>query len=73
MFYVDWFELPKITAALLAGIYPFINLFARPGGGYLSDKYGRKLTLMIVFFGVSLSFIASKYAQSRMATCLNLY
>jgi NNP family nitrate/nitrite transporter-like MFS transporter len=58
MFYVDWFELPKITAALLAGIYPFINLFARPGGGYLSDKYGRKLTLMIVFFGVSLSFIA---------------
>jgi NNP family nitrate/nitrite transporter-like MFS transporter len=23
MFYVDWFELPKITAALLAGVYPF--------------------------------------------------
>ncbi|MDC9714994.1 MAG: MFS transporter, partial [Gammaproteobacteria bacterium] len=42
MFYVDWFELPKITAALLAGVYPFINLFARPGGGYLSDKFGRK-------------------------------
>lgn len=58
MFYVDWFELPKITAALLAGVYPFINLFARPGGGYLSDKYGRKLTLMIVFSGISLSFLA---------------
>jgi NNP family nitrate/nitrite transporter-like MFS transporter len=43
---------------LLAGVYPFINLFARPGGGYLSDKYGRKLTLMIVFLGISLSFIA---------------
>jgi NNP family nitrate/nitrite transporter-like MFS transporter len=28
------------------------------GGGYLSDKYGRKLTLMIVFLGISLSFIA---------------
>ena len=58
MFYVNWFELPKITAALLAGVYPFINLFARPGGGYLSDKYGRKLTLMIVFSGISLSFLA---------------
>lgn len=57
MFYVDWFELPKITAALLAGIYPFINLVARPGGGYLSDKYGRKLTLIVVFSGVALSFI----------------
>lgn len=58
MFYVDWFELPKITAALLAGVYPFINLFARPGGGYLSDKYGRKLTLIVAFSGVTLSFIA---------------
>lgn len=58
MFYVDWFELPKITAALLAGVYPFINLFARPGGGYLSDKFGRKLTLVVVFSGVTLSFLA---------------
>ncbi|SMN16209.1 Nitrate/nitrite transporter [uncultured Candidatus Thioglobus sp.] len=58
MFYVDWFELPKITAALLAGVYPFINLFARPGGGYLSDKFGRKLTLIVVFSGVALSFLA---------------
>lgn len=58
MFYVDWFDLPKITAALLAGVYPFINLFARPGGGYLSDKYGRKLTLIVVFAGVTLSFLA---------------
>ncbi len=58
MLYVDWFEFPKITAALLAGMYPFINLFARPGGGYLSDKYGRKLTLTIVFSGISLSFLA---------------
>jgi NNP family nitrate/nitrite transporter-like MFS transporter len=58
MFYVDWFELPKITAALLAGVYPFINLFARPGGGYLSDKFGRKLTLIVVFAGVTLSFLA---------------
>ncbi len=58
MFYVDWFELPKITAALLAGMYPFINLFARPGGGYLSDKYGRKVTLAVLFSGITLSFLA---------------
>jgi NNP family nitrate/nitrite transporter-like MFS transporter len=57
MFYVDWFELPKITAALLAGVYPFINLFARPGGGWISDKIGRKLTLMIAFAGIATSFL----------------
>lgn len=57
MFYVDWFELPKITAAVLAGIYPFINLVARPGGGWISDKIGRRLTLLLVFSGISISFV----------------
>ena len=57
MFYVSWFELPKVTAALLAGIYPFINLFARPGGGWISDKVGRKITLIIVFAGITGSFL----------------
>jgi len=57
MFYVNWFEVPKITAALLAGIYPFINLVARPGGGWISDKIGRKLTLGIVFTGITASFL----------------
>ena len=57
MFYVSWFELDKITAALLAGIYPFINLVARPGGGWLSDIIGRKLTLIIVFAGITAGFL----------------
>lgn len=57
MFYVDWFELPKVTAALLAGVYPFINLVARPAGGWISDKIGRKLSLIIAFCGLSISFI----------------
>ncbi|NOX75045.1 MAG: MFS transporter [Gammaproteobacteria bacterium] len=57
MLYVNWFDVPKVTAALLAGIYPFINLFARPGGGWISDKIGRKLTLGIAFTGITASFL----------------
>lgn len=57
MFYVTWFDVPKVTAALLAGIYPFINLVARPGGGWISDKIGRKLTLGIAFAGITISFL----------------
>lgn len=57
MFYVTWFDVPKVTAALLAGIYPFINLVARPGGGWISDKIGRRLTLGIVFAGITVSFL----------------
>jgi len=57
MFYVSWFDIPKVTAALLAGIYPFINLVARPGGGWISDLIGRKRTLVIVFAGITASFL----------------
>ena len=42
LFYVDNFHVEPITAGLLAGIYPVINLIARPAGGWLSDKIGRK-------------------------------
>lgn len=57
MFYVEWFELPKVTAAFLAGIYPFLNLMARPGGGWVSDRIGRRRTLIIVFAGATASFL----------------
>ena len=57
MFYVSWFDIPKVTAALLAGIYPFLNLVARPGGGWISDLIGRKRTLIIVFAGITASFL----------------
>lgn len=57
MFYVTWFDIPKVTAALLAGIYPFVNLVARPGGGWISDIIGRKKTLIIVFAGITGSFL----------------
>lgn len=57
MFYVSWFDIPKVTAALLAGIYPFVNLIARPGGGWISDLIGRKRTLIIVFAGIAGGFL----------------
>ncbi len=57
MFYVDMFGLDKVTAGLLAGSYAFINLVARPMGGLISDKFGRKITLLIVFIGIGASFM----------------
>ncbi|MBN4078853.1 MFS transporter [Gammaproteobacteria bacterium AH-315-C21] len=57
LFYVSWFDIPKVSAALLAGVYPFVNLVARPGGGWLSDIIGRRRTLIIVFAGITTSFL----------------
>lgn len=57
LFYVDMFGLDKVWAGVLAGIYPVINLVARPAGGLFSDKIGRRRTLIIVFVGIALSFL----------------
>lgn len=56
LYYVDTFKVEPVMAGILAGIYPVINLFARPAGGWLSDKIGRKLTLGIVTSGAAISF-----------------
>ncbi len=56
LYYVDTFNVEPILAGILAGIYPVINLFARPAGGWLSDKIGRKLTLGIATSGATFSF-----------------
>ncbi len=56
LYYVDTFNVAPVKAGILAGIYPVINLFARPAGGWLSDKIGRKLTLGIVSAGAAISF-----------------
>lgn len=57
LFYVDMFGLDKVMAGMLAGSYAVINLVARPAGGLLSDKLGRKKTLVVVFLGIAASFM----------------
>lgn len=56
LYYVDTFNVEPIMAGVLAGIYPVINLFARPAGGWISDKIGRKITLGIASAGSAVSF-----------------
>ncbi len=43
-------------AALLAGFFMAMNLVARPGGGFLSDKIGRKKTLLLTVLGAACGY-----------------
>ncbi len=53
LFFLQTFEgLSQAEAALLASGFAFMNLAARPGGGWLSDKFGRRKTLMILTTGL---------------------
>lgn len=69
-YYVDTFDVEPILAGMLAGIYPFINLFARPAGGWLSDKIGRKIVLCLVTGGVAASFFILSHVNSAWALWL---
>ena len=57
-FFADTFELSMAVAGLLAGLYAFMNLMSRPGGGLISDKFGRKKTLLILTAGLALGYFS---------------
>ena len=53
LFFAEVFELDMVYAGLLASAYAFMNLMSRPGGGWLSDRFGRKKTLLILTAGLA--------------------
>lgn len=56
LFFMDTFELSQVTAGLLASGYAFMNLIARPGGGLISDKFGRKRSLLVLLTGLMVGY-----------------
>ncbi len=65
LFFKDTFGLTQVQAGLLASGYAFMNLFARPGGGWLSDKFGRKPTLVILLLGLTVGYFAMSQITSE--------
>lgn len=56
-FYQDTFNLSVFWGSFIAGaVFASFNLFARPIGGYMSDKMGRKLSLSILLAGTAVGY-----------------
>lgn len=64
LFFAEVFELDMVVAGLLASGYAFMNLMSRPGGGWLSDKYGRKKTLLILTAGLAAGYVVMSLIDS---------
>jgi MFS transporter, NNP family, nitrate/nitrite transporter len=57
-FFEQTFHLTHHIAGPVAAAYPFMNLFARPAGGLISDKVGsRKWTLTAMIAGVGIGYL----------------
>ncbi|MGP4040514.1 nitrate/nitrite transporter [Gracilibacillus sp. D59] len=56
-FFEETFSLGVAQAGLIASSFAFMNLMSRPSGGWFSDKFGRKKTLMIFIAGLAIGYI----------------
>ncbi|WOT03857.1 NarK family nitrate/nitrite MFS transporter [Shewanella youngdeokensis] len=56
LFFAETFELGLAQAGMVASSYAFMNLMSRPGGGWLSDRFGRKSTLLILTAGLAMGY-----------------
>ena len=64
LYFSETFNLDMVYAGLLASLYAFMNLMSRPGGGWLSDKFGRKKTLLILTAGLAVGYFAMALIDS---------
>ncbi len=74
MFFYETFHqsqgITMVQAGLLASGFAFMNLVARPGGGWISDKFGRKLSLTIFVIGLSCGYFAMSQINSEWPIAL---
>ena len=56
LFFSETFDLNPVMAGMIASSYAFMNLMSRPGGGWISDKFGRKKTLLILTAGLAIGY-----------------
>lgn len=56
-FFLETFEgMTLAKAGMLGAAFAFMNLVARPGGGYISDKFGRRKSLTIFITGLAIGY-----------------
>lgn len=67
LFFAETFELGMAQAGMVASSYAFMNLMSRPGGGWLSDRFGRKTTLLILTAGLAIGYFSVAQIDSSWA------
>ena len=64
LFFAETFGLSPVAAGMVASAYAFMNLMSRPGGGYISDRLGRRSTLLFLTAGLAVGYFAMSMVGS---------
>lgn len=58
LFFQETWGLTAVAAGLIAASFAFVNLFARPMGGLVSDRFGNRRFVMLAYmFGIGVGFV----------------
>jgi NNP family nitrate/nitrite transporter-like MFS transporter len=64
LYFAETFQLTPVIAGILASAHAFMNLVSRPGGGVLSDKFGRKKMLLLLTAGLAAGYLVMGFVDS---------
>jgi len=67
LFFMETFGLSPVKAGLLASGFAFMNLVARPAGGLISDKFGRRKSMLIFMVGLAVGYSLMSQINSEWA------
>ena len=70
LYFSETFGLTPVVAGMVASAYAFMNLMSRPGGGMISDRFGRKPTLLILTAGLAVGYVAMGLVDSGWSVWL---
>lgn len=58
LFFLETWGLTPVMAGIIASSFAFVNLFARPMGGLISDRMGnRRFVMLSYMFGIGVGFV----------------
>ncbi len=67
LFFMETFDLTPVQAGLFASGFAFMNLVARPAGGLISDKFGRRKSMLIFMVGLAVGYMLMSQIDSTWA------
>jgi len=64
LFFLNTFETTAIVAGLLSACFAGMDIISCPSGGWLSDRFGRKKTLLILLMSLTVGFLCMSQINS---------
>jgi len=73
LFFHEVFDMSVILAGVVASVFAGLNLIARPTGGWISDKIGRRRTMLMAYAGIAVGYFMMGNINSSWPVALAVF